>query len=150
MTPPNQQQVLNKIYKFKNRKLVIENGLKILLTLTSKIPLQLTELMAALDIIICGLPDKVNLKKVQSKRRFIEAYKEAFKNTKEKTWFKIGNAVMQLIFELPIDRKLAVRINSGIDLLVNSAKLEKQNRYWLARLESAEEAVFANDLTLER
>ena len=126
--------VANKIYKFKDRKKTIENGLKMLRTLTEDVAVGISELRATLDIIIYGLPDKVNQDQTESRRRFIEAYNYAYKGKRGETWLKIANAIMCLISEFPIERTLARDVVRKIGYLISPRPFKTQNEYWYIQL----------------
>ena len=123
-----------KVFKFRNRKKTIENGLKILNTLIPKVAIGITELRATLDIIIYGLPDRVGYTKSHSKRRFIEAYNEAFKDKREKTWMRIIEASLCLVSEFPIERTIVRKVVQSLSYLVNQEAFEKQAKFWFETL----------------
>ena len=120
--------------KFKNRKLTIENGLKMLRVLISDYKVGLTEIRASLDVIIHGLPKTVNGDKTVSRQRFVDCYNNAYHGKRGNTWLNIANAIMCLIAEFPIDRTLARTVVKYIGMIIKPRPLIKQNEFWHKQL----------------
>ena len=92
----------------------IEKGLMLLTKLTTDWSIQTTEWKKLLEIIIVGIPDKINGETIKSKELLEKAKIYLSVRSRAKSWSLIQIAVHILLAELPVNRYIGITLIKSI------------------------------------